>query len=70
MGLLTFLALGVQAQPDPVIVRIIQPPRDPTEGLADVLIGSLGLSGAITVLAILCGIVMGGVLFWIRSRSE
>ena len=65
-----WLGLGAQAQPaNPVIVKIIQPPTDPTGGLGDVLLGSLGLSGVITLLAILCGVLLGAVLFWLRSRS-
>ena len=52
----------------PIIVKIIQPPGDPT-GLADVLIGSLGLTGVILAIALLFGVVMAGVLFWIRSRA-
>ena len=54
----------------PIIVKII-PPEQKSElsGLADVLLGSLGLAGAITVAAILLGAVMACVMFWIRSRS-
>ncbi len=56
------------APPPPVIVKIIEPPKDPT-GIADVLIGSIGLTGAILVLAMLVGVIFAGVLFWIRRRS-
>ena len=52
----------------PIIVKIVELPSDPT-GLADVLIGALGLTGAIVVIAVLLGVLMAGVLFWIRSRS-
>ena len=52
----------------PFIVKLVELPSDPT-GLADVLIGALGLTGAIVVIAVLLGFVMGAVLFWIRSRS-
>ena len=40
-----------------------------TDGLADVLLGSLGITGVLTLLAVLLGVVMAGVLFWIRSRN-
>ena len=57
------------AQPSsPVIVKLIEPPRDPT-GISDVLIGSIGLTGAIVLLAVALGLVMAGILFWIRSRN-
>ena len=55
----------------PVIVKIISPPKDTTglSTLADVLIGSLGLTGAIVLGALLLGVVMAAVMFWFRSRS-
>jgi hypothetical protein len=67
---MTTLALFLLAQPSsPIIVKIIEPPGDPT-GLADVLIGSLGLSGVIALGSILMGLLFAGVLFWLRSRSS
>ena len=51
----------------PIIVKIVETPRDPT-GLADVLVGSIGLTGAIVLLAIITGTLLAGVLFWVRSR--
>jgi len=58
-----------QQQPsNPVIVKIIEPPHDPT-GISDVLIGSIGLTGVIVLLAILFGLIMAGLLFWFRSRN-
>jgi hypothetical protein len=52
----------------PIIVKLVEPEGDPT-GLAAVLIGALGLTGVIVVIAVLLGLVTGAVLFWIRSRS-
>jgi hypothetical protein len=61
-----------QGQPDkPIIVRIPQdPPKSELSGLSDVLLGSLGLTGVIVVAAVLLGLVMAGVLFWVRSRES
>ena len=59
--------MSLQQQP-PIIVKIVETPHDPT-GLADVLIGSLGLTGAIVLLALVMGGLFGGVLFWYRSRA-
>jgi hypothetical protein len=56
-------------QQNPVIVRIVEAPHDPT-GLADVLVGVLGLSGVMTLAAILLGLTVGGLLYWVRSRSS
>jgi hypothetical protein len=63
------LTLGLQAQPSsPIIVKVIEPPRDPT-GIADVIVGALGLTGVIVLLAVLFGLAFAGILFWIRSRA-
>jgi hypothetical protein len=54
---------------NPVIVKIITPPKDESglSQLADVLIGSLGLTGAIVLVALLLGTLMAGVMFlWRR----
>jgi hypothetical protein len=51
-----------------IIVKLIETPHDPT-GLADVLIGSLGLTGAIVLLAVISGSIFAGILFWYRSRT-
>jgi hypothetical protein len=56
-------------QQNPVIVKIIEPPHDPT-GLADVLIGVLGLSGVLGLAAVLIGISLGALIFWFRSRRS
>jgi ABC-type phosphate transport system permease subunit len=72
------LALGpqllalAQGQPSkPIIVRIPQdPPKSELSGLADVLLGSLGLTGVIVIAAVLLGAVMAGVMFWVRSRES
>jgi hypothetical protein len=52
----------------PIIVKIIETPHDPT-GLADVLLGSLGLTGVIVLAAVLMGLLFAAVLFWYRSRQ-
>ena len=54
-------------QQKPIIVKLIELPHDPT-GLADVMIGSIGLTGVIVLLALVTGALFGGVLFWYRSR--
>jgi hypothetical protein len=52
---------------DPIIVKIVEPSE--LSGLADVLLGAIGLTGVLTLLAIAAGVVVAGVLFWWRSRS-
>jgi hypothetical protein len=55
----------------PVIVKLISPPQDSTglSTLADVLIGSLGLTGAIVLAAFVMGAVLAAVMYWFRHRS-
>ncbi len=57
--------------PAPVIVKIISPPKDTTglTQLRDVLIGSLGLTGTIVLLAFVLGAALAGIMFWVRRRS-
>ena len=55
----------------PIIVKIIQPEqKSDLQGLSDVLLGSLGLTGLITVAALLLGVVLAGLMFWVRSRAN
>jgi hypothetical protein len=66
----SLFALVLQAQPSkPIIVKIIQPDKSELSGLADVLLGSLGLTGLIVVSAIVLGAIFGSLLFWVRSRE-
>jgi len=54
-------------QQDPIIVKIVEPSE--LSGLADVLLGAIGLTGVLALLAITAGVVVAGVLFWWRSRA-
>lgn len=65
------LALS-QGQPaNPIIVTITEPtPKSELSGVADVLLGSLGLTGVIVLAAVLLGAAMAVVMFWVRSRQE
>ena len=65
----TLFALFLQSQPGgPIIVDITKPPKSELSTLSDVLLGSLGLSGALALMAILLGIGLGGLMFWIKRR--
>jgi len=50
-----------------ITVRIA--PKNEEAGLADVLLKSLGLTGAMVLIAIVAGLIMAGVLFYWRSRK-
>ena len=61
----------MQGQPtEPIIVKIIEPPESALTDLADVLLGSLGLTGVIVLLAVLLGLVLGGVLIGFRRLRD
>ena len=60
---------ALQPQPDkPIIIKIEPNKGDPT-GLSDVLIGALGLSGALFLIAVIAAVIFGGILFWLRRRK-
>ena len=50
----------------PIIVRVIGPPTDAVT-LGDVILRALGLTGAMTLLAVVLGIVLAGVLIGLRA---
>jgi len=60
-----------QTQPGkPIIVTLPrQEEKSELSGLADVLLGSLGLTGVIVLAAVVLGGVMAAVMFWVRSRQ-
>jgi leucyl aminopeptidase len=56
-----------QQQQPGIIVKIIETPHDPT-GLSDAIIGAIGLTGAITLAALILGALVGGAMCFLRSR--
>jgi len=50
----------------PIVVKIIEPKK---EGLAEVLLGALGLTGALVLIAVLAAVAFAAGLYWLRSRS-
>jgi hypothetical protein len=65
--LFVFFASG---QPEgPIIVNITEQPKSELSALSEVLLGSLGLSGFLALTAIMLGIALGALMFWIKRRS-
>jgi hypothetical protein len=59
-------------QSQPVIVHIEPPPSENASAVRDltrVIVGSLGLTGAFVLVAVVVGLAIGAVLFWVRSRE-
>jgi hypothetical protein len=53
-------------QSQPVMVRVIETPVDSTS-VADVLIGAIGLTGVLVLVAVLLGGVLGGLLIGVKK---
>jgi len=64
------LVLALQSQPAaPIIIKIADPPSE-LNTLGAVLMGSLGLTGTLVLIAVLLAVVFGGAMFWFRSRGK
>ena len=50
---------------EPIIVRVIQEPAKSTT-IVDVLLGSLGLVGALLLAAVVLGAILGGMMIGIK----
>jgi hypothetical protein len=62
------MMFAVQQQPtDGFMVKLIQPPSD-VEGLADVLLGSLGLTGVLVLSALVLAMLFAGGLYLFRFK--
>ena len=53
-------------QNEPVMVRVIRPTVEETS-VADVLIGSIGLTGVLVLVAVVLGALLGGALIGIKK---
>ena len=51
------------------MVRVVEQPVDSTT-VADVLIGSIGLTGALILVALLLGVLFGGILIGLKKLRE
>jgi hypothetical protein len=57
-------------QSKPIVVQVVkQPPITPEIGMADVVLGAVGLTGAIMIAAAVVGLVVGA-LFILYKRSQ
>jgi hypothetical protein len=64
------IARLVVFQPDdPIVIKIIEPPENPMEGLRDVLLSALGITGVLLLGAVVLGLLLGSLMFWLRRRS-
>jgi hypothetical protein len=55
----------ISQQPSPIFVHVAQQPVESTT-VADVLIGAIGLTGMLVLIAVLLGGVLGGILIKVK----
>lgn len=62
----------LQAQPQPpIVVDVVkQPPITPEIGMGDVVLGAVGLTGALMIGALVTGLLSGAVLVWFKKARE
>lgn len=59
---------AVSLQPsNPIIVRVVEEPAKETT-VVDVLLGSIGLTGLLLLIALVAGLALGGFFVWIKKR--
>jgi hypothetical protein len=58
------MLFALQAQP--VMVRVLEQPVESTS-VADVLIGAIGLTGVLILVAVLLGAALGGLLIGVKK---
>ena len=56
-------------QATPILVRVIEEPKHETT-IVDVVVGSLGLTGALLLAAIILGAILGGILIGIKVLRQ
>ena len=54
---------------NPIVVKVIEPPVESTS-IADVLVGAMGLTGALLLVAAICGAALGGILIGIKLLRQ
>lgn len=59
------MAVFAFQQPSPIIVGVVEQ-RVESTSVADILIGSLGLTGVLLLAALILGAVLGGILIGVK----
>lgn len=52
---------------NPIVVRVVEEPAKETT-VVDVLLGSIGLTGLLLLIAALAGLALGGLFVWLKKR--
>lgn len=58
-------------QQEPIVVDVVkQPPITPEISMADVVLGAVGLTGLIMILALLAGLLVGAGFIWFKRSRD
>lgn len=58
-------------QPDPIVVEVVkQPPITPEITMGDIVLGAAGFSGLIMAAAAATGLLVGGIIIFIKRRRD
>jgi hypothetical protein len=64
-----FLYFLQDSTPQPIIIKINDSPPPELVGIGDTIVGAIGLTGVIALLAGLAALLVAGLLFWSRRRN-
>jgi hypothetical protein len=58
-------------QQNPIVVEVVkQPPVTPEITMGEVILGAVGLTGAIMLAAALVGLLAGALVIWFKRRRD
>jgi hypothetical protein len=58
-------------QQNPIVVEVLrQPPATPELTFGEIILGAIGFTGAVMLLAVLAGLLVGGVIILFKKRLE
>jgi hypothetical protein len=63
------MATLTHQSPAPIIVKLVDQSKH-SNRIAEVVLGALGLAGALALLALVCGAALAVVIFWLRARER
>jgi hypothetical protein len=59
----------IAQSPAPIIIKLVDRSKSSTDRVIEILVGALGLTGALALAALVCGAALAGVMFWMRRRG-
>jgi hypothetical protein len=63
------MAALTHQSPAPIIVKLVDQSKH-SNRLAEVILGALGLTGALALVALVCGAALAVLIVWLRARER